>query len=78
MWDNKVTENPTNPYETKEMEAEDMELTTTHGYNLYDISSMEASARRDTGMLVPPGAGDDGEEAEDTIIYMPEIEKGGE
>ena len=38
MWDNKVTENPTNPYETKEMEAEDMELTTTHGYNLYDLS----------------------------------------
>ena len=46
MWDNKVTENPTNPYETKEMEAEDMELTTTHGYNLYDISSMLQKAIR--------------------------------
>lgn len=42
------------------------------------ISSMEASARRDIGMLAPLGAGDDGEEAEDTIIYIPEIEKGGE
>ena len=46
VWDNKVTENPTNPYETKEMEAEDMELTTTHGYNLYDISSMLQKAIR--------------------------------
>lgn len=42
------------------------------------VSSMEASTRRDTGMLAPPGGMGDGEEAGDTIIYIPEIEKDGE
>ena len=42
------------------------------------VSSMEASTRRDTGMLAPPVGVDDGEEAGDTVIYIPEIEKDGE
>ena len=42
------------------------------------VSSMETSTRRDTGMLAPTGGMDDGEEAGDTIIYIPEIEKDGE